>query len=92
MNTVQFFTDKECFPACDPMDVQHRPVGADLFELQMFLVDLGNGQNAWYGSLQNVEDREKHYFKGWTGLVLNLQGILTPMAQLALFMKVFMLP
>ena len=90
MYTVHFFTDKDCFPTCDPMDVSHRPVGADLFELQMSLVDLGNGQNAWYGSLQNVDDRKKHYFKGWSGLVTNLQGILTPSAQLGLFMKTFL--
>jgi hypothetical protein len=82
MSTIQFFTDKDCFPACDPMDVPHRPVGAALFELQMFLVDIGNGQNAWYGRLQNVSDGGKYYFKGWSGLVANLQGILTPIAQL----------
>lgn len=82
MNTIQFFTDKDCFPACDPMDVLHRPIGADLFELRIFLVDIGNGQNAWYGSLQNVDNRKKHYFKGGSGLVANLQGILTPTAQL----------
>lgn len=82
MNTIQFFTDKDCFPACDPMDIPHRPVGTDLFELRMFLVDIGNGQNVWYGSLQNVDDGEKYYFKGWSGLVANLQGILTPRAQL----------
>jgi hypothetical protein len=82
VNTIQFFTDKNCFGACDPMDVLHRPVGADLFEIQMFLVDIGNGQKAWYGSLQSMNDEKKHYFKGWSGLVANLQGILTPVAQL----------
>lgn len=82
MNTLQFFTDKDCFPACDPMDVPHRPAGADLFELQMFIVDIGNGQKAWYGSLQNVESGQKHYFKGWSGLAAQLHGILTPGAQL----------
>jgi hypothetical protein len=85
MNMIQFFTDKKCFPACDPLDVLHRPVGADLFELQIFLVDIGNGKNAWYGSLQNVIDGEKHYFKGWSGMITNLQGILTPTAQLKVF-------
>lgn len=84
MNTIQFFTDKDCFGACDPLNVRQRPVGADLFELQMFLVDIGNGRNAWYGSLQNVNDGAKHYFKGWSGLAANLQGILTPPAQLEL--------
>lgn len=82
MNTLQFFTDKDCFPTCDPMDVPHRPAGADLFELQMFLVDIGNGQNAWYGRLQKMDNGDKHYFKGWSGLATNLQGILTPSAQL----------
>ncbi|HEU4745732.1 MAG TPA: hypothetical protein VFS61_10870 [Anaerolineales bacterium] len=82
MNTIQFFTDKECFPACDAMDIPHRPAGADLFELQMFMVDIGNGQKAWYGSLQRMDNGEKHYFKGWSGLAANLQGILTPSAQL----------
>jgi hypothetical protein len=82
MNTLQFFTDKDCFPTCDPLDIPHRPAGADLFELQMFLVDIGNGQNVWYGSLQKVNDNVKHYFKGWSGLTANLRGILTPTAQL----------
>ena len=82
MNTIQFFTDKDCFGTCDPMDMLHRPAGADLFELQMFLVDIGNGHKAWYGSLQKVDGGEKHYFKGWSGLAANLQGVLTPSAQL----------
>jgi hypothetical protein len=82
MNAIQFFTDKDCFPTCDPMDVPQRPVGADLFELQMLLVDIGNGHNVWCGRLQNVSDGEKHYFKGWSGLVTNMQNILTPFAQL----------
>src|SRR5688572_22832610 len=82
MNAIHFFTDRNCFPVCDAMDIPHRPVGADLFELQMFLVDIGNGQKAWYGSLQNVNDGEKHYFKGSAGLVEDLQKILTPVAQL----------
>jgi hypothetical protein len=64
------------------MDVRHRPDGADLFEVQMFLVDIGNGQNVWYGRLHKVADGEKHYFRGWSGLVARLQGILTPVAQL----------
>ena len=80
--TLQFFADKFCLETCNPMDIGHRPVGADLFELQMFLVDLGNGQKAWYGRLQNVNDGEKHYIKGWSGLVADLQKILTPTAQL----------
>ena len=63
------------------MDIRHRPVEADLFELQMFLVDIGNGQSEWYGRLQNASDGEKCYFRGWYGLVANLQGVLTPIAQ-----------
>ena len=82
MNSVQFFTDRNCLESCDPMDIQHRPAGTDLFELQMFLVDIGNGQKAWCGSLQNVADRKKHYVKGWSGLIADLQKILTPSAQL----------
>ena len=89
MNTIQFFTDKDCFPACNPMDIPRRPVGATLFELRMFLVDIGNGQNVWYGSLQNVDDGEKYYFKGWPGLVVHLDRILTPSAQLQV-MKAFL--
>ena len=81
MNTIQFFTDKNCLGACDPMDILHRSVGADLFELQMFLVDIGNGQSELCGRLQNVNNGEKHYFKGWSGLVANLQVFLTPIAQ-----------
>lgn len=90
MNAIQFFTDKDCFPTCDPLDVPRRPIGADLFELQMFLADIGNGQKAWYGSLQSMNGGEKHYFKGWSGLVANLQGILTPTAQLEV-LKTFLL-
>ena len=82
MNTLQFFTDKDCFPTCDPLNLLHRPMGADLFELQMFIVDIGNSQKAWYGSLQNMESGEKHYFKGWAGLAAHLHGVLTPGAQL----------
>ena len=91
MNTLQFFTDKDCFGTCDPMDTPHRPAGADLFELQMFLVDIGNGQKAWYGSLQKVDGGEKHYFKGWSGLAANLQGILTPSAQLEVLKTLLLL-
>ena len=82
MNPLQFFTDKDCFPTCNPLNLLHRPAGADLFELQMFLADIGNGHKAWYGSLQRLDSGEKHYFKGWSGLAANLQGILTPSAQL----------
>ena len=91
MNAVQFFTDKDCFPACDPLDVPRRPIGADLFELQMVLVDIGNGQNAWYGSLKNMDVGEKHYFRGWSGLVANLQEILTPLAQLEVLKRFLLL-
>jgi hypothetical protein len=48
----------------------------------MFLIDIGNGQRSWFGSLQNVNCEKKHYFKGWCGLVADLQKILTPSAQL----------
>lgn len=82
MNTVQFFTDTNCRETCDPMDIRHSPCGAAVFELQMFLVDIGNGQSTWCGRLQNISGGDKRYFKGWTGLVANLQGLLTPIAQL----------
>ena len=82
MNNIQFFNDKICQGTCDPLDIGHMPVGADLFELQMFLLDIGNGQNAWYGSLRNLNDGKKLYFKGWSGLTANLEEILTPIARL----------
>jgi len=66
------------------MDLRHRPGGADLFEMQMFLVDIGNGQDIWYGRLKNVNDGEKRYFKGWSGMAASLEGILTPLRQLEL--------
>jgi len=91
MNALQFFTDRNCFPACDPLDILHRPTGADLFELQMFLVDLGSGQNTWYDSLENVESRKKHYFKGWSGLTTHLQGTFTPSAQLEILITLVIL-
>ncbi|MCI0556703.1 MAG: hypothetical protein L0287_37670 [Anaerolineae bacterium] len=81
MNTIQFFANKNCSEIVDPIDVAHRPAGTNLFELQMGLVDIGNGQAVWAGSLQKVHNGEKRYFKGWSGLVANLQEMLTPLAQ-----------
>ena len=78
MNAIQFFADKNCSETVDPLDIGYRPVGAELFQLEMFLVDIGNEKDAWCGSLQNLSDGEKHYFKGWSELVANLQNILTP--------------
>ena len=82
MNAIQFFADKNCSETVAPLDIGYRPVGAELFQLEMFLVDIGNEKDAWCGSLQNLSDGEKHYFKGWSELVANLQNILTPFAQL----------
>jgi hypothetical protein len=82
MNAIQFFANKNCAEIDDPMGVGHRPLKTDLFELQMGLIDIGNGQTVWGGSLQNVNNGEKRFFKGWSGLVANLQEILTPSAQL----------
>jgi hypothetical protein len=82
MNAIQFFANKNCTEIDDPMAVGHKPLGTDLFELQMGLIEIGNGQAVWAGSLQNVNNGEKHYFKGWFGLVANLREILTPIAQL----------
>ena len=48
----------------------------------MFPVDIGNGKDTWCGTLQRLHVGEKHYFKGWSGLVANLQRLLTPNAQL----------
>ena len=81
MNTIQFFASKNYADIDDPMDVGHRPPGTELFELRTGLMEIGNGQAVWGGSLQDVNNREKRYFKGWSGLVANLQGILTPLAQ-----------
>jgi hypothetical protein len=80
MNTIQFF--ENCTEIDDPMAVGRKPLGNDLFELQMGLIEIGNGQAVWAGSLQNVNNGEKHYFKGWSGLVANLREILTPFGQL----------
>ena len=82
MKTIQFFTNKNCTEIDDPMAVGHKPLETDLFELQMGLIEIGNGQAVWGGSLQNVNNGEKHYFKGWSGLVANLRELLTPFAQL----------
>ena len=82
MNTIQFFANKNYTEIDDPMELGHRPPGTDLFELQMGLIEIGNGQAVWGGSLQNVNNGEKRYFKGWSGLVANLREILTPFAQL----------
>ena len=82
MNTIRIFINKNCWEAHDPLGLEPRPAGASEFELQMFLVDIGNGRKSWYGSLQNVHDEKKHYFKGWSGLVADLRKMLTPSAQL----------
>jgi hypothetical protein len=82
MSTIRFFANKNSSAIVDPIDVGHRPPGRDLFELQMGLIEIGNGQAVWGGSLNNVNNGEKRYFKGWSGLVANLQEILTPLAQL----------
>jgi hypothetical protein len=82
MNAIQFFANKNFAETVDPMDIGHRPPEKDLFEVQIGLVDIGNGQDVWFGSLKNVHNGEKHYFRGWSELVANLQGILTPFAQL----------
>jgi len=82
MNTIQFFANKNCAEIVDPMDVGHRPPGTDLFELQVGLIEIGNGQAVWGGSLQNVNNGEKRYFLDWPDLIANLQEILIPLAQL----------
>jgi hypothetical protein len=82
VNTIQFSIDKDCLEACDLIPGRERPVEVKWFELQMFPVDIGNGKDTWCGSLQRLHDGEKHYFKGWSGLVANLQVFLTPIAQL----------
>jgi hypothetical protein len=64
------------------VDIGHRLVRSDLFELQMGLIDIGNGQVLWGGTLQNINNGERCFFKGWSGLIAHLQEILTPSAQL----------
>ena len=81
MNALQFFADKHCAETVDPLDVGHRPPGTDLFNLQTGFVDIGNGKDVWYGSLQNVQDGQKHYFKSWSELVVHLQEILSLLAK-----------
>ena len=81
MNTIQFFASRNCSEIIDPIDVSHRPAGTTLFELHMDLVDIGNGQAVWAGSLQKMHNGKKRYFQGWSGLIANLQMILTPPAQ-----------
>jgi hypothetical protein len=82
MNAIRFFANKNYAEIADPVDIGHRLHRTDLFELQMNLVDIGNGQVVWYGTLQNVNNGEKRFFRGWSGLVAALQEILTPPAQL----------
>ena len=82
MNVIQFFANKNCTAIDDPMAVGCKPLGTDLFELQMGLIEIGNGQAVWGGSLQNVNNGEKRYFKSWSSLDMNLRKILTPSVQL----------
>ena len=81
MNGIQFFASKNYADIADHIDVGHRPPETDLFVLQVGLIDIGNGQAVWGGSLQRVYNGEKRYFKGWSELAANLQEILTPLAQ-----------
>ena len=82
MNTIRFFANKNDSGVVDPLDIGHRPLGTDLFELQVGLIEIGNGQAVWGGSLQNVNNGEKRYFKSWSSLDMNLRKILTPSVQL----------
>jgi len=82
MNAIRFFANKDYKETEDPMHLGHKLLGSDLFELQMGLIDIGNGQVLWGGTLQKVNNGEKRFFKGWSGLVAILQEILTPSAQL----------
>ena len=82
MNAMRFFANKIYAEIEDPVNVGQRPPRTDLFELQMGLIDIGNGQALWSGTLQNVKNGEERFFKDWSGLVANLQEILTPSAQL----------
>jgi len=82
MNSIQFFANKDCSKKDNSTNVGDEPAVKDLFELQTWLVDIGNGQKEWCGKLHNVSTGEKHFFKGWPGLIANLQEILTPFAQL----------
>jgi hypothetical protein len=82
MKAIQFFANKNYTEIDHPIDVGQRSPETDLFELQMGLIDIGNGQAVWGGSLQNVNNGKKRFFKGWSGLAANLQEMLTPSAQL----------
>jgi hypothetical protein len=82
MNAIHFFANKDDSEMDDSRDVGHRLTKAHLFELQIGLIDIGNAQAVWVGSLQNVNNGEKRFFKSWSGLAANLQDMLTPSAQL----------
>jgi len=82
MNAIRFFANKSYVETDPPMDAGHKLAQTTLFELHLGLIDIGNGQAVWGGSLQDINSGEKHFFKGWPGLVTNLQEILTPSAQL----------
>jgi hypothetical protein len=81
MNTIRFLANKICSETVDPIDIGNRPAGINLFELQMGLVDIGNGQAVWVSSLKKVFNGEQRYFKDWSELATGLQEILTPPAQ-----------
>lgn len=82
MNAIRFFANKNSLEVDHSRDVGYRSPRKDLFELQMGLIDIGNGLAVWGGSLKNVDNGEKRFFKGWSGLAANLQEMLTPSAQL----------
>lgn len=82
MKVIRFFADRNCRETVVPMNTGHSPAKINLLELQLGLVDIGNGQAVWAGSIQKVYGGEKRYFKGWSGLVGNLREVLTPLRQL----------
>jgi hypothetical protein len=81
MNTIKFLANKNGLDIVDPTDIGDSPTEANLFELHIDLVDIGNGQTAWASSLKKVYNGEQRYFRDWSGLVAGLQDILTPRAQ-----------
>ena len=48
-----------------------------LFTLRLWQEALAEGQTEWRGTLQSLPDGEACYFRGWPGLIGQLEALLT---------------
>ncbi len=57
------------------MESTARSSHTQLFTVQLWLEELGDGQAEWRGKVQNVENGEEHYFRQWAVVGRLLRGM-----------------